>query len=42
VIEGQALYLLASVLPCPWDTNDDGSVGVNDLLELLANWNACP
>ena len=24
--------------PCPWDLDDDGSVGVSDLLELLEFW----
>jgi len=26
---------------CPWDLDDDGTVGINDFLELLANWGAC-
>ena len=24
--------------PCPWDINDDGSVGTTDLLLLLSAW----
>jgi hypothetical protein len=24
--------------PCPWDLNRDGEVGVNDFLQLLADW----
>ena len=27
---------------CPWDTNGDGVVGINDFLDLLAHWGACP
>ncbi len=26
---------------CPWDLDDNGSVGVSDLLSLLANWGPC-
>ncbi|MHC4415764.1 MAG: hypothetical protein ACYS0G_10810 [Planctomycetota bacterium] len=28
--------------PCPWDLTDDGFVGINDLLILLANWGPNP
>ncbi len=27
---------------CPWDLDDNGSVGVSDLLTLLVNWGPCP
>ncbi|MEE9297390.1 MAG: integrin alpha, partial [Phycisphaerae bacterium] len=27
---------------CPWDLDANGSVGVSDLLELLASWGPCP
>ncbi len=27
--------------PCPWDLNDNGAVGVTDLLLLLALWGPC-
>ncbi len=27
--------------PCPWDLNEDGTVGVSDLLSLLASWGPC-
>ncbi len=27
---------------CPADFDDDGNVGVSDLLVLLANWGPCP
>ena len=27
---------------CPWDFDDSGDVGVNDLLMLLGNWGPCP
>jgi len=29
-------------LPCPWDLDDNGSVGASDLLSLLAQWGADP
>jgi len=28
--------------PCPSDFDGDGEVGINDFLELLANWGPCP
>jgi hypothetical protein len=28
--------------PCPWDLGDDGSVGIGDLLALLAAWGTNP
>ena len=28
--------------PCPWDLDCSGSVGVSDLLSLLASWGPCP
>ncbi len=27
---------------CPWDTDNDGTVGIVDFLNLLANWGPCP
>ena len=27
---------------CPWDLDDNGVVGVSDLLSLLASWGPCP
>ncbi|MCH8316598.1 MAG: VCBS repeat-containing protein [Planctomycetes bacterium] len=30
------------VLPCPWDLDDSGDVGVKDLLFLLGAWGPCP
>ena len=27
---------------CPWDLGGDGVVGINDFLELLAQWGANP
>ena len=27
---------------CPWDLNDDGGVGINDFLDLLAAWDTNP
>ncbi len=29
-------------LPCPWDLDDNGSVGASDLLSLLAQWGTDP
>ncbi len=29
-------------LPCPGDTNGDGSVGVGDVLTVIGNWGPCP
>ncbi|MCH8166038.1 MAG: hypothetical protein IH889_10565 [Planctomycetes bacterium] len=29
-------------LPCPWDLNGSGDVGILDLLALLAAWGPCP
>ncbi len=37
--------LLAAVTcpqPCAADVNGDTVVGINDLLDLLAAWGACP
>ncbi len=28
--------------PCPWDLDNTGTVGVPDLLSLLASWGPCP
>ena len=27
---------------CPADLNGDGSVEVNDIIEVIASWGACP
>ena len=27
--------------PCPSDVNNDGTVGINDFLDLLAAWGPC-
>ncbi len=39
----EGVYELAVYVsgPCPWDLNDDGSVGVPDLLILLGFWGPC-
>ncbi|MCH8259942.1 MAG: S8 family serine peptidase [Planctomycetes bacterium] len=36
------LLALDMATPCPWDMDDDGSVGVPDLLSLLGQWNTDP
>ncbi len=36
---GSAYLFDASV--CPWDLDANGTVGILDLLTLLANWGAC-
>ena len=30
------------VASCPWDLDDDGAVGINDFLDLLAAWDSNP
>jgi subtilisin-like proprotein convertase family protein len=30
------------VVPCPWDTTNDGEVGTDDFFALLQNWGPCP
>ncbi len=37
-------YLFDAAAPgmCPWDLDDDGSVGITDLLALLAAWGSDP
>ncbi len=41
--DAEGLYTIAVYVsgPCLWDLNDDGSVGVPDLLILLAFWGPC-
>ncbi len=29
-------------MPCPWDLDSGGDVGIGDLLILLGNWGPCP
>ncbi len=36
------LLALEMATPCPWDLDDDGSVGVPDLLSLLGQWGTNP
>ncbi len=33
---------IEEILPCPWDLDDDDSVGTSDLLSLLAQWGTDP
>jgi hypothetical protein len=35
-------YLLVPLGPCPWDIDQNGSVGSSDLTQLYLNWGACP
>jgi hypothetical protein len=42
LVEGEPLYLLAGVLPCPWDLDGSGDVGVTDFLALLQAWGTDP
>ena len=40
---GRSLFsITTATLPCPWDCggDDDGNVGINDFLTLLAQWGA--
>jgi hypothetical protein len=41
-IRVDALRLHAVLDTCPADVDSDGDVDTADLLELLANWGACP
>jgi hypothetical protein len=36
------LFTLTLPAPCPWDLDEDGSVGIQDLLWLLAAWGSDP
>ena len=36
------LSIVPAPLPCPWDLDGCGSVGVSDFLELLGAWGPCP
>ena len=36
------LLALAVGGTCPSDINNDGNVGINDFLQLLADWGPCP
>ena len=38
-LSGSAYLFDASV--CPWDLDDNGTVGILDLLALLVNWGPC-
>ena len=40
--QGEVLAEWGSDPGGPPDFDGDGSVGINDFLELLANWGACP
>ena len=37
----QGIYLATPVALCPWDLDNNGTVGVSDLLALLADWGPC-
>ena len=37
-----ALLAFAAGGTCPSDVNNDGTVGINDFLDLLAAWGPCP
>ncbi len=36
-----ALLAFAAGGTCPSDVNNDGTVGINDFLQLLGDWGAC-
>ncbi len=37
-----ALIAFAAGGTCPSDVNNDGTVGINDFLQLLGDWGPCP
>ena len=37
-----ALLAFAAGGTCPSDVNNDGTVGINDFLQVLADWGPCP
>ena len=37
-----ALLAFAAGGTCPSDVNNDGTVGINDFLQLLSEWGPCP
>ena len=37
-----AMLALAAGGTCPSDVNNDGTVGINDFLQLLGDWGPCP
>ena len=37
-----ALLAFAAGGTCPSDVNNDGTVGINDFLQLLGDWGPCP
>ncbi len=39
---GDALYLVTGGLPCPWDLDGSGDVGIADFLALLQAWGTDP
>ena len=43
VQSGEGLVIIEVVAPgkCSWDLDDNGSIGVSDLLSLLASWGPC-
>jgi hypothetical protein len=35
---GFVFDVIGATCPCPWDLDGSGDVGINDFLDLLANW----
>ena len=42
LVDGRIYKIVPTSPPCPWDLDDDGNVGVGDLLALFALWGPCP
>ena len=39
---GDNIQVWGDAMPCPWDLDNSGDVGVKDLLILLGAWGSCP
>ena len=39
---GGIALLMAAGGTCPSDVNNDGTVGINDFLQVLSDWGPCP
>ncbi len=42
IVDVTPCFAVTCPQPCVGDLDDDGDVGINDFLDLLANWGACP
>ncbi len=42
IVDVTPCFAVTCPQPCVGDLDNDGSVGINDFLDLLANWGPCP